>query len=86
MKKYNLDGILVKEIDLEPIFGLNDIPSEGFIDCYYDINYSKNFIILCNDYSSFSFDYNEQRIYQEYKEYYIEHERYAYIIKVEKNY
>ena len=87
MKTYNLDGILVKEIDLEPIFGLNDIPSEGFIDYYYDINYSKNFIILCNDYSSFSFDYNEQRIYQEYKEYYYynKHELYAYIIKDEKN-
>ena len=85
MKTYNLNGILVKEIDLEPIFGLNYLPSKEFIDCYYDINYSKNYIILCNDYSSISFDYNEQRIYQEYNEYYNEHKRYAYIIKVEKN-
>ena len=87
MKTYNLKGILVKEIDLAPIFGLNYLPSKGFIDCYYDINYSKNYIILCNDYSSFSFDYNEQKIYQEYKEYkeyYNELERYT-IIKVEKN-
>ena len=84
MKTYNLDGNLVKEIDLAPIFGLNDLPSERFIDCYYDINYSKYYIILCNDYSSFSFDYNEQRIYQEYKEYYNDHERNV-IIKVEKN-
>ena len=84
MKAYNLNGILVKEIDLAPIFGLDNLPSKGFIDCYYDINYSKNYIILCNDYSSFSFDYNEQKIYQEYKEYYNSYERYT-IIKVEKD-
>ena len=84
MKTYNLIGILVKEIDLAPIFGLDNLPSKGFIDCYYDINYSKNYIILCNDYSSFSFDYNEQKIYQEYKEYYNAYERYT-IIKVEKD-
>ena len=87
MKVYNLNGNLDREINLVPEFDLTDLPSKEFIDCYYDTQSSKNYILLCNTSTSFSFDYNNQKIYRKYKENFdsnYNQERNI-IIKVEQN-
>ena len=58
IKIYNLKGKKIKEI-----YKYNKV---DFIDTFYDNKLSKTFIIIIKDYKIKSYDYNEERIYQNY--------------------
>lgn len=63
IKVFNFNGEKVKEIK-----DSND--STNFIDVYYDNKSSKNYIISLNSENVKSFDYNENKLYYQYKENY----------------
>ena len=61
LKVFDLNGNKVKELK-------NSGDDTSFIDTYYDIKFNKNYIVTGNIGYVKSYDYNEEKLYHEYRE------------------
>jgi len=75
---FGLNGKKIKEIN-------DSCDKAYFIDAFYDEKFSTNYIITGNDGYVKSFDYNKNKLYHTYTDYYIFHEHYNIIIYDKSN-